>query len=111
MDGEVLRREVHPAQILLPDGQVVSQCKVFVTSHRILVYEREGRSIHLAHDLELSEPFSVPADKGTLTAGQLECVTPDGTAWVSPDRGCGCGSPLKALSSPVPWVLRERVAA
>lgn len=107
MDGEVLRREVHPAEVLMPDGSMVRDCKVFITSHRMLVYERgEGRSIRLTHDLELSDPFSVPANKGTLDGGQLECATPDGTAWVNKARGCGCGSPLKALSSPVPWTLR-----
>jgi hypothetical protein len=108
LDDEVLRRDVYPAEVLMPDGIVLSGVRAFVTSHRVLAYrETDGRRIELAAELHLTDPWSVPADRSTLHAGQLECRTPEGTAWINRGHGCGCGSPLKALGSPVPWTKRR----
>lgn len=93
----------------MPNGDVLTKARVFVTSHRLLAYQVVEGSIVQVVDLPLVDPYGVPADRGTLTAGRLECVTPEGTAWVNRGRGCGCGSPLKALGLPVPWTRREAV--
>jgi hypothetical protein len=111
VNDEILRRDVHPAEILMPSGDVLTACRVWVTSHRLLASRAVKGQIERVVDLALAEPFSVPADRGTLNNGQLECRTIEGTAWVNRGRGCGCGSPLKALGPPVPWTRREREAA
>jgi hypothetical protein len=116
MPVELMRRDVHPAEVVLPDGRVLLGLRVFVTSHRLLAYAHNPQTgIGQALDLELVEPFSVPADRGSLPAnGRLECrVYLDGakdglergvgTAWVNRGAGCGCGSPLKGLAAPVGW--------
>lgn len=103
MDGEVLRRDVHPAEVACPDGSVYRRCRAIATSHRLLVWGESDRKRVTLLDVELSEPFSVPAYRGTLQ-GALECVTPQGTYWVNRGAGCGCGQlTLKSLGPPVGW--------
>ena len=101
--GEVLRRDVHPAEVACPDGRVI-RGRAFATSHRLVVWtEPERGKVDVALDVELEEPFSVPASRGTLQ-GSLECATGWGTFWVNRGRGCGCGQvALKALGAPVGW--------
>lgn len=104
--GERLIRDVHPAEIALPDGRVLTGVRVFITDRRLLAYHATpDRRITRALSLELAQPCSVPASRGTLPAnGRLEVHLADGgTAWVNRGRGCGCTSPLKALASPVSW--------
>ena len=106
LETEVLARDIHPAEILLPDGSILRQCRAFVTSHRLLAFAMTpDRRIELVAELTLTEPKSVPASRNTLQ-GRLEIVTPEGTAWVNRGRGCGCGSALSALGTPVPWTRR-----
>lgn len=102
--GERLVRDVHPAELALPDGQVLTGARVFVTSERLLAYRATpDRRIERAVDLELAQPCSVPASRNTLH-GALEVRLADGgTAWINRGRGCGCSSPLKALAAPVSW--------
>lgn len=102
IDGEVLRRDVHPAEVLCPDGSVLRKCRVFVTSRRLIAYQTVGEPLV---DVEI-EPDSVPLDRQTLH-GSLECCTDHGTYWVNRGQGCGCGSPLKAMGPPAPWTRRE----
>lgn len=97
-----MRRDVHPAEVLMPDGSMLTGVRVFVTSHRVIVYAHEGDFKRVA-ELELLEPGVIEANRGTLGSGRLECRTPEGTAWVNQGRGCGCGSKLKALGTPVAW--------
>lgn len=106
--GETLHRDVYPAEVLLPDGSILVGVHVFVTSHRLLAYsEASGRRVGLEYGADLAEVGSVPADMSTMRAGQLECkLGVGGTAWVNLGRGCGCGSPLKAMKPPVGWVRR-----
>lgn len=87
----------------MPDGSMRTSLRVFVTTHRLIAYQVVDRTIKRVVDLELVEPGSVPLDRQTLGRGSLECRTPEGTAWVNQGRGCGCGSPLKALKAPVGW--------
>ncbi len=101
MDAEILRRDVHPAEVACPDGRVL-RGRAFATSHRLIVWvEPERRKVEVALDVPLAED-SVPGDRGTLR-GSLECLATDGTYWINPGRGCGCGQiALKALGPPVP---------
>jgi hypothetical protein len=91
---------VHPAEVLFPDGRFVKDARAFVTSHRLIVWQRDGPS--KMHEMLLAEPFSVEARRGTL-GGSLEVETSEGTVHLSRGYGCGCGSPLLALAPPVGW--------
>jgi hypothetical protein len=106
MSAEVLRRDVHPAEIVIGDTQLWRDVRCFVTSQRLLAYRAGPHGqIEQCLNVALALPCSVPANRGTLVAGRLEVLLADGaTAWVNRGAGCGCGSPLKALASPVPWV-------
>lgn len=105
---ELLRRDVHPAEVAMPDGTVLKGARVFVTSRRLLAYRTHSDgSIYLAFEDEMAAPCSVPASRATLGSGRLECRMADGqTVWVNRGAGCGCGSPLKALAPPAPWTQR-----
>lgn len=105
LDVELLRRDVHPAELLLPSGILMRDLRVFVTSRRLLAFTAtpEG-SIEQCLEVALEQPCSVPASRGSLGQGRLEVRLEDGsTVWVNTGHGCGCGSPLKALGAPVPW--------
>lgn len=103
LDSEVMRRDVYPAELLLPDGDLLTGVRVFVTNRRILAYKRVENRIVLVREVELAD--DIPGDRGTLMAGhRLELTLFDGTkAFVNRGKGCGCGSPLKALAPPVGW--------
>lgn len=105
--GERMMRDVHPAEISLPDGTVLTDVRVFVTDQRMVAYRATAdREIVQALAVDLQQPCSVPASRSTLQ-GRLEVRLADGeTAWVNPGQGCGCHSPLKALSTPVTWTGR-----
>lgn len=107
-EPELLRRDVHPAEVLLPSGTLIRDLRVFVTSRRLLAFGTEpGGRIVVALELELEQPCTVPANRGTLGQGRLEARLADGsTAWINSGHGCGCGSPLKALAPPVSWTGR-----
>lgn len=104
VDAERLVRDVHPAELLMPDQTLLRDVRVFITSRRLVAFAaRADGSIERAVDVELEQPCSVPASRASLT-GSLEARTADGqTVWVNRGRGCGCHSPLKALAPPVPW--------
>jgi len=99
---------VHPAELLLPDGRLLRELRVFITSRRLLAYRASADGqIVKALELALADPCTVPANRGTLGQGRLEVRLADGaTAWVNAGQGCGCGSPLKALGAPVGWTSR-----
>lgn len=99
----LLRRDVFPAEVVMPDGRVFTAARVFVLEASIRVYvedrARIGRpGIELAVDEPLTDPELVPRSHSTLGRGErLECRIDAGTIWVNRGRGCGCHSPLKAL--------------
>jgi hypothetical protein len=101
VDDEVLARDVFPAEVLMPDGRVLIG-RAFITSHRLVVWREHPRGVLDGEDAYLAEPGSVARDRGSLV-GRLQIELDSGTAVVNRGRGCGCGSPLKALSAPVPW--------
>jgi hypothetical protein len=101
--GDRLHRDVFPSEVAMPDGTVIRDARVFVTNSRLLAYQVNAGRIVRVLDVELEQPVTVPRDRGTLR-GCLEARLADGsTAWINQGRGCGCGSPLKALASPVGW--------
>lgn len=100
---ERLHRDLHPAECSLPDGRVLRDVRVFVTSSRLLAFQANAGKIEPLLDLTLEQPCSVPRSRGSLV-GALEVRLADGgTVWVNRGSGCGCGSPLLALSAPVGW--------
>ncbi len=103
---ELLRRDIHPAEISI-DGTAYTALRVFVTDRRLLAFGTDARNqIVQLLDLQLEQPCSVPASRGSLV-GCLEARLADGrTAWINRGHGCGCGSPLKALGPPAPWTAR-----
>lgn len=107
---ELLRRDIHPAEVLMPSGALILEARVFVTNKRVLVYKRGQEGIALAHELALAEE-APRASRGTLNGGRLELkcrfdlsegeqVLP---VTINQGGGCGCGSPLKAMKAPVSW--------
>jgi hypothetical protein len=110
-DVELLRRDIHPAEILMPSGALVREARVFVTTDRVLVYRRVDGTIVKEYELPLADPGIVPAQRGSLNGGRLEMTCrfalSDGEQLlpviVNQGAGCGCGSPLKALAPPVGW--------
>jgi hypothetical protein len=108
VEPERLIRDVHPAELLMPDGVVLKSVRVFVTTTRLLAFRSsEHGEIYLAFEEGVQIPGTVPADRGTLGQAALECRLASGeTAWINRGQGCGCGSPLKALAPPVSWTGR-----
>jgi hypothetical protein len=108
VEAERLIRDVHPAELLMPDGSMLRDVRVFVTTRRLVAYRATGHgAIDVAVELELQVPGTVPADRGTLGQAALECRLATGeTVWINRGQGCGCGSPLKALAPPVSWTNR-----
>ena len=102
-DLELLARDVAPAEVAMPDGSVVTNARVFVTTHRIYGYRLTGGQVVRFLDAELVEHGSVPRSRGSLQGGALEAKVADGSIWINRGRGCNCNPHLSALSSPVAW--------
>lgn len=83
---------------------MLRDCRVFVTSHRVIAFAA-GAQIERVFDAELAVPFSIPASRGSLSpAERLDAQLTDGsTVWINRGGGCGCASPLLALTPPVDW--------
>jgi|ERR1039458_690119 hypothetical protein len=103
---ELLRRDLFPAELLLADGRVLRECRVFVTTSRLLAWQVNQSRVDVACDLDLAVAGSVGLKRDT-TSLPLVVDTEAGTVYVNRGRGCGCHSPLKALGAPVPWTARE----
>lgn len=101
---ESLRRDVHPAELTLPSGQLERACRVFVTSSRIDAYRFvDGQIVQVFTAPLTGEPPSAVRGSLSRRSGPLVLDTPDGEVLVNRGHGCGCHSPLKALSQPAPW--------
>jgi hypothetical protein len=111
LDDEVMARDVFPAEVLLPDGSLLTRCRVFVTSHRLLAFkEDKAKRIECVAHLELSKPHSIDPNKATLQmTGRINAKTTEGEVIINRARGCSCGS-LKALDLPCGWTRRKKVA-
>lgn len=105
LEGETLRRDAFPAEALLPDGTHLREARVLATSHRVIVLSLEGtrqdRTI-VVREFPTSDPAE--RDRGALAySDRLRLATEEGSLYVSRARGCGCGSPLKRLKTPIGW--------
>jgi hypothetical protein len=101
-DTERLSRDVHPVDVVGDQlDSVYVNARVLVTSSRLLIFTATDGRIAEPVELALTEPIA--ASRGTLNGGRLELQTEVGTVWVNPGRGCGCGSPLKAMARPLDW--------
>jgi hypothetical protein len=103
---ELLCRDIFPAELALYD-RVVTECRVFVTTTRLLAWQvGTAGKIEVAADLDLAEAGGVEMKRDT-TQLPLKVETTEGTVFVNKGRGCGCHSPLKALGAPVPWTRQQ----
>ena len=102
---EVMVRDVFPAEVLLADVSLMTKVRVFITSHRIIVWRTDpSRRRGIALEAKLAEPFSIPANRSNLKLSErIEVPTMLQGIIVNRGRGCGCESPLKALGPPVAW--------
>jgi hypothetical protein len=99
---ELLRRDIFPAELSI-DGRVLTDCRVFVTTTRLLAWQvSPGGKIEVVADHDLAAAGSVEMKRDT-THLPLRVETSGGVAFINKGRGCGCHSPLKALGAPVPW--------
>jgi hypothetical protein len=97
-----LVRDCWPVEVFAPElDPVPFLARVFVSEHHLWVW-REGptRTPLLVVDIEHAE--TIQRDRGSLF-GQLRFATLAGPVHVTKTTGCGCSSPLKALSPPVAW--------
>jgi hypothetical protein len=105
--GEVMVRDIYPAEVYEVGGKIHTKVRVFLTNRRMIVWgtDRGGRVPEKRLDVELSDPIgafaasavalprSAPIEVATLTQGFI----------VNKISGCRCGSALLALSPPAPW--------
>lgn len=105
--SEVLCRDVHPADLALPDGSMLRNVRVFITTDRVIAYQATpDRKVKKVLEEALTVRAAVSASRGTLQGGRLECPVLGGSIFVNRAQGCGCSSPLKALAVPVGWTSR-----
>jgi hypothetical protein len=108
-EAETLRRDIFPAEVYVPYlGRGPMLARVFVTDRRVIVWTAEPAAplpgwkspVRLVDEPVVGD---LPArDRGSFF-GQLRVDTASGPVHVTKAGGCGCGSPLKALSAPVGW--------
>jgi hypothetical protein len=93
---------VFPAEVLLSDGSLLIGVRAFVTTERLIVWrEFEGQSPGIVLEMRLAEPGSIQPSHDQSERVEIAGLT--SWAILNRGRGCGCGSKLKALGSPVPW--------
>ena len=106
VEDEVLLRDVHPAELLLPDGQLLRNVRVFVTTARVTAWSvTPAGSLRQVADIDLTDTI-IPSRNTLGISEQIEIATVEGKAFLNRAQGCGCGSPLKALPAPAPWSRR-----
>jgi hypothetical protein len=98
---ERLHRDHFPVEVYAPHLVDAPRAgRVFITNQRIQLWIDSAGVPKLAMDERVLE--EVERDRGSLF-GQIKVETVGGPVYVTKGRGCGCHSPLKALSPPVSW--------
>lgn len=100
---ETLHRDIYPAETFAPDvSEHPTHTRVFVTSSRVQVWRETADG---GPELMLDEAITgeVPQRDRSTQFGELRIETARGPVYVTQGRGCGCGSPLKALDAPGAW--------
>jgi hypothetical protein len=102
-DTARLLRDLFPAEVEL-DGEVIArQARVFVTDSEVIVFvEGVARSVREVHRFALI-PGSFAASRVTNWTGSVPIETSEGKLYAHRERGCGCHSPLKAMTPPAGW--------
>ena len=105
--GEILCRDIGAAGALADvhdpvTGKLHLECRVFITTHRVIIWNAPRGEFTKVLERTLAEPNSVSRDRGTLVAS-LHIETSDGPLNISRSAGCGCHTPLKSLPRPVDW--------
>lgn len=86
----------------MPDGSLIRAARVFVTNRRVIVHTAKPTRAISTTELAITDASVIVPGKGTLGPSEsIELCTSDGTAWLTKDAGCGCGSVLRALSPPM----------
>lgn len=103
--SETMARDVFPAEVYAIGGGVLTKCRVFITSHRMIVWGLgRGGVVEKKLEVELAEPLGVFASRSVLGPREsIEVATLTKGYIVNKGRGCNCGSSLKALAPPAPW--------
>lgn len=101
---EIMVRDIHPAEVVLSDGRVLTGARVFITTERFIVWTQDARrNITKTVELPLTTT-TADRSRATMQDGQRFEVSGESyTAIVNKGNGCGCHSPLKGLGSPVGW--------
>jgi hypothetical protein len=97
---ESLVRDIFPAEVVEPGGQVFTGARVFVTTERFIVWRMVKGVRTKTIDLNLTEPIEKSTD---ILERPLEIMTLTRGFLVNQGRGCGCHSPLRALGPPAAW--------
>lgn len=103
-DRERLLRDSHPADVVCGDKVLATGARVFVTTHRVMVYvadESPGGGVRLAYEMGVEEPL--PIAKRSQGRGAIELNAHGHTMWINRGKGCGCRSPLKVMVPPFGW--------
>ena len=97
-------RDVHPAEVLLKDGTLITGARVFLTNERCIVWALDQkRSIVNRVEFEITETDAT-ASRSTMQEGErFEVFGLTQGLTINKGQGCGCGSPLKALAPPINW--------
>ncbi len=108
---ETMARDIFPAEVLEAGGRLLTKVRVFITSHRMIVWGLDESGLpEKKIEVALAEPLGVFETRTVLGANEnIEVATLTKGYIVNKGRGCGCGGPisqLKALAPPAPWRKR-----
>jgi hypothetical protein len=98
-------RDVHPAEVVFNDGRILTKCRVFLTSERIIIWREnvEKKQPEKIFD-EVFRHTDARASRNTLGSNErIEVFGADFTCVINKGHGCNCGSSLKALATPISW--------
>jgi hypothetical protein len=101
---EVLVRDIKGAEILASDGTLMTKVRVFITSHRMIVWRTDANKVPgIVLEVKLAEPNSVCAQQAKLGYNERIEVATLTKGYIINQGKCLCGSVLLALPTPAPW--------
>ena len=100
---EVLVRDIKGGEILCSDGTLMTKVRVFITSHRMIVWRVDNKVPGIVLEVKLAEPFSVCAQQAKLGYNERIEVATLTKGYIINQGKCLCGSILLALPLPAPW--------
>ena len=113
MEGELLVRDIFPAEVLEVGGALLTKVRVFITTHRMIVWRTDAAKVPgICLEVKLAEPGSVSSQEAKLGHGErIEVSTLTKGYIINQGHGCMCGSILKALPRPAEWKHKVKVEA